>query len=166
MLNDLGNVRLVSSTDLTGDTLGQVCKPTVHPVLPEDTNTVAERRKVGRDHAKGAVNGPEKEENDEEVVRVPEALEVCATCFLRRCERDGHERDQHDVTAPARTSRKVGKDEAHESQVVRCGESCQVVPMGDRVNPGEEYDGPCDQLVESNVLVEWDHVVQGSATSH
>jgi hypothetical protein len=114
MLNDLGNVRLVSSSDLTRDALGQVRESTVHPVLPEDTDTIAEGRKIRRNHAEGAMDGPEEEENDEEVVRVPEALEVCATCLLRRCERDRHERDQHNVAAPSGTSGKVGKDEAHE----------------------------------------------------
>lgn len=56
MLNDLGNVRLVSSSDLTRNTLSEVCESTIHPVLPEDTDTVAKGRKVGRDHAEGTVD--------------------------------------------------------------------------------------------------------------
>jgi hypothetical protein len=166
MLNNLRDVRLVSSSNLAGDTLSQVRESTVHPVLPEDTNAVAERRKVGRDHAEGAVDRPEEEEDNEKVMGVPEALKVLPACLLRRCERNRHQSNQHNVAAPSRAGSKVGQDETHEPEVVRCGELGQVVPMCDCVNPGEEYDGPGDQLVESNVLVERDDVVQRRATSH
>ena len=166
MLDNLGNIRLVSSSYFTCNTFGQVRKSTVHPVLPEDTDAVAEGRKVRRDHAEGAVDRPEEEEDDEEVVGVPKALEVLSTCLLRRCERDRHQCNQHNVATPARTSSEVGQDETHEPEVVRCGELGQIVPMCDCVDPGEEYDGPGDQLVESNIFVEGDDVVQRRATSH
>jgi hypothetical protein len=159
MLNDLGNIRLVSSSDLTRNTLGQVRESTVHPVLPEDTDTVAEGRKVGRDHAEGSMNRPEEEENNEEMMGVPEAFEVCATRLLRSCQCNSHQREQHNITAPAGASSKVGQDEAHEPEVVRCREPSQIVPMRNCVDPGEEYNSPGDQLVESDVLVEWNHVV-------
>jgi hypothetical protein len=82
MLNNLGNVRLVPSSNFTRDTLSEIRESTIHPVLPKNTDTVAEGRKVRRDHAESAVDGPEQEKNDEEVVHVPEALEVVATRFL------------------------------------------------------------------------------------
>lgn len=107
MLDDLRDVRLVSSSYFTGDTFGQVGKSTVHPVLPEDTNTIAERCKVGLNHAEGSMNRPEDEEHNEQMVHVPEAFEVCATSLLRSCNRDRVERNQHDVTAPSGSSRKV-----------------------------------------------------------
>jgi hypothetical protein len=65
VLNDLGDICLVSPTYFSRDTLGQICKAAVHPVLPEDTDAIAERRKVGRNHTEGSVNGPEDEEDDE-----------------------------------------------------------------------------------------------------
>jgi hypothetical protein len=88
VLNDLGDVCLVSSTDLTRNTLTEVCESTVHPVLPEDTDTIAKGRKVGLDHAEGTVDGPEDEEDDEEVVSVPEALKVGSSRLLCGCECD------------------------------------------------------------------------------
>jgi hypothetical protein len=56
VLDDLGDVRLVASSDLTRDTLSQVRESTVHPVLPEDTDTIAERCKIRLDHAKGSMD--------------------------------------------------------------------------------------------------------------
>ena len=149
----------MSSPDFTRDTLSEVRKSTVHPVLPEDTDTVAERRKVGLNHAKGSVDGPEDEEDNEEVVHVPEAFKVCATSLFRCRECDGHQTDQHDITTPTGTSSKVGEDEAHESEVVDGREPGKIVPMGNGVDPGEEDNGPSDKLVKGDVLVKGDYVV-------
>lgn len=166
MLNDLGNVGLVSATNFTSDALAEVGKSTVHPVLPEHTDAVAKGRKVGLDHAEGAVNGPEDEEDDEQVVGVPEALKVRTPRLLRSCECDRHQSHEHDISTPARASREVGQDEAHESEVVTSSESGKVVPMRNGVDPGEEDDGPRDQLVESDVLVERNDIVERCSTSH
>jgi hypothetical protein len=166
MLNDLGNVRLVASSDLTRNTLTEVGESTVHPVLPENTDTIAEGCKVGLDHAEGTVNGPEDEEDDEEVMRVPEALKVGSACVLGSCESDCRQSDEHDVSTPARSSSKVGQDEAHESKVVTGREPGKVVPMSNGVEPGEEYDRPGNQLVEGDVLVERNYIVERCSTSH
>ena len=37
---------------------------------------------VGLNHAEDAVNGPEEEEDDEEMVSVPESLELFSACLL------------------------------------------------------------------------------------
>jgi hypothetical protein len=166
VVDDLGDVCLVASAHLTGNSLGQVCKSTVHPVLPEDTNTVAEGRKVGLNHAEGTVDGPEDEEYDEHVVRVPEALKVGTARLLGRREGNRHEREQHNVSTPSRAGGKVGEDESHEAQLVDGGKLGEVVPMGNGVDPGEEDNGPGDQLVEGDVLVEGDNVVQRRTTGH
>jgi hypothetical protein len=108
MLNDLGNVGLVPSSNFTSNALAKVRKSTVHPVFPEDTDTVAKGRKVGLDHAEGSVNRPEDEEDDEEVVGVPEALEVRTSSFLRCCKCDRHQSHKHDISTPTRSSREVG----------------------------------------------------------
>ena len=159
VVDDFGNIRFVSSTHLTRDTLGKVCKSAIHPVLPEDADAVAEGRKVRLNHAKGAVNGPENEENDEHVVRVPEAFKVCATRLLGCSDSDGHQCEKHHVAAPSGPCSKIGEDETHKSELVKCGESSQVVPVSNRVNPREEYNGPGNKLMECNVLIEWDDVV-------
>lgn len=82
MLDNLGNVCLVSATDFTGSTLGKISEPTVHPVLPEDTDTVTEGREVRLDHAEGTVNGPEDEEYNEQVMSVPESFELSPSRLL------------------------------------------------------------------------------------
>lgn len=108
MLNDLRDVRLVSSTDFARHSFSQICESTIHPVFPENTNAIAEGCKVGLDHAECAVDGPEDEEDDKEVMGVPEALKVGTARFLRRCERNRHKRKQHDISTPTRSSGEVG----------------------------------------------------------
>jgi hypothetical protein len=88
MLDDLGNVRLVSSANFACNALAEVSESTVHPVLPENTDAIAEGRKVGFDHAESSVDGPKDEEDDEEVVHVPKALKVCSSCLFRSRECD------------------------------------------------------------------------------
>lgn len=134
----------MSSTYFTCDALAEIRESSVHPVLPKDTDAIAERRKVGLDHAESSVDGPEDEKDDEEVVRVPEALEVCTSRFLCRRECDRHECHQHNISTPARASRKVGQNEAHESEVVARRESRKIVPVGNGVDPGEKDDRPRD----------------------
>lgn len=93
MLNDLRDIRLVSPSYFTRNALSQVRESTIHPILPEDTDTVAKWRKVGFDHAESTMDGPEDEEHDEEVMRVPEALKVRPSRLFRSGERDRHQRE-------------------------------------------------------------------------
>lgn len=93
------------------------------------------------------------------MVHVPETLEVCATSLFRRRERDGHQTEQHNVTTPTGTRCEVGQDETHESELVACREPGEIVPVSNRVDPGEENNGPSDELVEGDVLVEGNYVV-------
>lgn len=164
MLDDLGDICLVLPAHLACGSLGQVEEAAVHPVLPKVTDRVAVGRKVGTNHAEGSVDGPHDEEEDEEVVRVPEALIVCAARLLDGGENNGHQGDKHDVSRPSGSGDQVGEEEADEAQVVRGRETAQVDPVGDGVDPGEEDDGPGDKHVEGDVLVELDNAVQrGSA---
>jgi hypothetical protein len=63
MLNDLRNVRLVSSSDLAGDSLQQVDEASIHPVFPENTDSITEGCKIRLNHTEGSVDGPEDEED-------------------------------------------------------------------------------------------------------
>lgn len=92
-------------------------------------------------------------------MHVPETFKVCATSLFRCRERDSHQTDQHNVTTPTGTRRKVGQDEAHETQLIACREPGEIVPVSNGVNPGEEYNGPSHELVEGDVLVERNYVV-------
>lgn len=140
VLNDLGNVCLVSSSNLTGNALSQVREPTIHPVLPEDTNTVTEGREVRLNHTECSVDGPEDEEYDKKVMSVPETLEIGTSRLLCSCQGNSHQCDKHNITTPSGTCCKIGQNEAHEAELVDCGKLCEIVPMGDRVNPGKEDD--------------------------
>lgn len=166
MLNDLGNVRLVCASDLTSDSLRKISESTVHPVLPENTDTIAEGRKVGLDHAKRSMDGPENEEDDEQMMHVPKAFEVGTSSFLSSCERHRIQCDEHDISTPSRTCSKIGENKAHETEIVACRKTCKIVPVSNRVDPGKEYNGPCDQLVKGDVLVERNDVVKWCSTSH
>lgn len=70
VLNNLGDVCLVSPADLASNSLRKVDISSVHPVLPEDADGRgadghAEWRKVGLDHTECAMDRPEEEEDDE-----------------------------------------------------------------------------------------------------
>ena len=138
MLNDLGNVCLVSSSNLTGNTLTQVGKSPVHPIFPEDANTIAKGGKVGFDHAKSTMDGPEHKEDDEQVVGVPEPLELCSSWLLSSGPSHGRECDQHDISRPSRACGEIGKHEAHESKLVVYREDCQISPMRNGMQPREK----------------------------
>ena len=144
VLNDLGNVRLVSSTNLTRNTLAQVSKSAPHPVLPENTDTVAERRKVRLDHAEGSVDGPEEEEDGEEMMGVPEAFELGTSVLFGCCPSHGRECNQHDVSCPSGTCCEICEEEAHETELVSHCEHPQIPPMRNRVDPGKEEDRPAN----------------------
>ena len=166
MLDDLGHVRLVTPTNLTRCPLSKIGESTVHPVLPENTDAVAKRRKIRLDHTKGSVDGPENEEDDEQVVRVPESFELSSSRFLGCCPGHGGQGDQHDISTPSRPSSKVGDEESDEAELVDLGEYPQIPPMRNGVQPGEKDDGPPDQFVEGDVLVEGNDAVEWSPTGH
>ena len=167
VLDDLGDVRLVLAADLAGDALGEIGEAAVHPVLPEHADGLgadadAEGRKVRLDHAEGAVDRPEEEEDDEHVVRVPEALVVCAARLLDRGDHHARQRDQHDVASPTRAGDEVGQKPAVDAEVVLGCDLGKVVPVGNGVHPRPEEDGPCCCDMEGDVLVELDDAVQRS----
>jgi hypothetical protein len=83
MLNDFGDKSLVSSTDLSCKSFGQVGESSDHPVLIKHTNAVAMWFSVILDHAEFTMNRPEDEEDDEHVMGVPETFKVSFARLLR-----------------------------------------------------------------------------------
>lgn len=163
VLNNLGNVCLVLPAHFTCYSLGQVEETTVHPILPENTDGVAVGCKVRTNHTESSMDGPHNEEDDEEVMGIPETLVICTARLLNGGEDHGHQSNKHDITGPSGPSDQVGKEEADEAKVVGGRETAQVDPVSDGVDPGEEDDGPSNKLVEGDVLVELDDSVQRSA---
>lgn len=159
MLDDLRHVRSVAATHLPRKPLRQIDEPTEHPVLPENTDSRAKGRDIWSHHAEGTVDGPEDEEQDEEVVGVPESFVVGATRLLHGGQDHGGDDNDEDVAAPARTGLEVELRKALESNVVLRRELGNIVQMGDGVQPGEEEDRPRHELVEGDVLIELDDPV-------
>jgi len=77
---------------------------------PKDTNGVvrAVRRPVGLDHTEHAVELPVDEEDDEQMVRVPEALKVGPAPLLDRKPDYNPQGEPHDPSSDPRTGCEVG----------------------------------------------------------
>lgn len=97
VLDNLGNVRLVSSTNLPHHSFQQVDESAPHPILIEDTRTEAEGRCICLDHTECTMDGPENEEHDEEVMGVPEPLKVDPLEPVHGCDDHRHKCSEHDV---------------------------------------------------------------------
>lgn len=169
MLDNFGDVSLVTSAHLTGDTLCKIDKSTVHPVLPKDTNSLSPDRNtewsnIGLNHAERSVGGPEYKENHEHVVRVPESLVVGSACLLHTGDDHARQGDEHNVTCPARSRHQVSEQEAVDTKVVLGRNLGKVIPVSDGVNPAEEENGPGDSNVEGDVLVELNDAVERRLT--
>lgn len=160
MLYDLRHERLVSSSDLSKNALEEVHKAAIHPVFPEDAGAEAERCGVGLDHAESAMNRPEEEEDDEEVMDAPETLVVCPPRLVDRGEKHGHEGEEHDVARPARASHEVGLEEANEAQFLLCSELSKVVPVSYCMDPGEKDNRERHHFVKRDIVVKLDDAVQ------
>ena len=113
---------------------------------------------------------PVDEEDNEHMVRVPEALKVSPTSLLHRKPDNDSQGEPHDPSGDPRAGCEIGQQEDDEplfGGLCRLdSEVGKVEHVGDGVNDGPEDDGPGGSLVESDVLVEWDDVVQGSAAQH
>ena len=113
---------------------------------------------------------PVDEEDNKEMVRVPEALKVGPTPLLNRKPDHDSERKPHDPTGDTRASCEVCQQEDDEPLLGRVcrrnGEVCKVEHVGDGVNDGPEDDGPGGGLVEGDVLVEGNDVVQRRPAQH
>ena len=114
VLDNLADEGLVLSAHLTPPAFAEVEDSAKHPELPEHADTIAKRFTVGFDHAEGAVEGPEEEEDQEQVVRVPEPLEVGLFRLFEGRAGHGREADEHDIAGPAWAGHKVGLEPAGE----------------------------------------------------
>lgn len=83
MLNDFGDEGDMPSTNLPHDPLDQIYDRTVDPELPEDPDTITKWGRIRLDHAECAMDGPEDEEHNEQMVNAPESLEVCPSRLLQ-----------------------------------------------------------------------------------
>lgn len=112
---------------------------------------------------------PVEEEDEEQVVRVPEALEVRATGLLPGVPGHDDECSGHDPASDTGAGGEVREEEDDEA-LARCGgervgegELGEVDHVRGDVDEGEEADTPADGLVERDVLVERNVVVERRA---
>ncbi len=138
---------------------------------PEDPDGVpgAERRAVGLDHAEHTVELPADEEDDEEVVGIPEALKVVPAPLLHSKPDHNAEDDGHDPASEAGSGGKVGVEEGDELGATGLGIRVGHRELGeiDHVCPDVHGcagdDRPCRGLVKGDVLVERDDMIEGCA---
>lgn len=103
---------------------------------------------------------PVDEEDDEEVVRVPEPLEVRTAALLDREPHHDTEGGGHDPSSGTRAGNEVCGNECDDLLAGRLcvgvdhGELGEVDHVRDDVDDGEDDDGPGDGLVERDVLIE------------
>lgn len=121
MLDDLGDIRPVPATNLTHDPLGQVGNRAIDPVLVEAAVSGAERLEVCRNHAENAMDRPEHEEDDEQMVQIPEPLEIRTTGLLDGRTHHHHQCDQHDPAGPGRARQEARTEETNEALAILCG---------------------------------------------
>lgn len=139
VLNDLVDIRLMRTPDLAHDTLSKIGEASNEPPLIERAIPKAGGYGVQWDHAINSVDRPCNEEDNEEMVSVPESLIIRSTRLFDGCEEHSHDRDGQNVTCPARARQKVKLDKAQKACVVLRRELRNIVQMRDSVDPGEEH---------------------------
>ena len=110
---------------------------------------------------------PVDEEDDEEVVGVPEPLEVGTAALLNREPNHDTEGGGYNPASRTRASDEVGRNERKHLLASRLrirvnhGELSEVDHVRHDVDNGEDDDRPSDSLVERNVLIEGNERVEG-----
>lgn len=138
---------------------------------PKDTDGVprAVRRTVGFDHAEHTMELPADEEDDEEVVGIPEVFKVGPPPLLPSKEDYDAERSGHDPASGTGSSGEVGVEEGDELGATCLGvgvchrEFSEIDHVCPDVHGREENDRPCRGLVKGYVLVERDNMIEGRA---
>jgi len=170
MLDDFGDVGDMTRADFTEDTLIDEDDATRKPVAPKDTDGV-ERALVTRvrlDHAEHAVQLPADEEDDEQVMCVPELLEVARGTATLLPGKPNHnsEASGHDPTGDAGSRHKVSFEEDDAGARAAGGSSDRetqpgkVDHVGEGMDGGKEHNRPRSGNMEADVVVEWDDIVQ------
>jgi hypothetical protein len=110
---------------------------------------------------------PADEEDDEEVVRIPEILKLGPAALLRSKEDYDPKGGGHDPASDAGSGGEVGVQEGDNlgakglSVRVRNREAGEIDHMCPDVNGCEEDHRPCRSFVKGEVLVERDNMIEG-----
>lgn len=79
MFNHLADICLMFSTNFPHGSLAEIEQTPDHPELPENTNAITKRRAIRFNHAEGAVERPEEEKYEKEMVGIPKKKLVICT---------------------------------------------------------------------------------------
>jgi hypothetical protein len=133
---------------------------------PENANGIegAVWRAIRLDHAEHSVQLPADEEDDEQVVGIPKALEVRPASLFHGKEHHDTEGGCHDPASRTGARGEVGCQEGYDTTAGggRCdeGKFIEVDHVGKNVDDTANNNRPCRRLVEGDVFVEGDDVVQ------
>ena len=139
---------------------------------PKHTNHIPRtiRRPIRLNHAKHAMQLPANEKDEKEMMRVPKLFKALALALFHRVPDHDAEGKVHDPAGRAGSGGEVGRDEGDDALArvgrarVGHGEFGEIDHMCCDVNHGPKDDGPGGELVQVEVLVEWDEFVHWCAT--
>jgi hypothetical protein len=160
VLNDLGDVGTVTGANFTKDTLGNPDYTTDDPVTPENTNSVVRtvRRPIRLEHTEHSVELPVDEEDDEQVVGVPELFKVLSSLVLTSVPSHRSKRHPHKPTSDGWTRLNTNEQEVNHSLPSGSrrvnGNPYDIDDMGECVDKRPDNNGPSYCLMEGDVLVE------------
>lgn len=83
---------------------------------------------------------PEDQKNNEEMVCIPEPLEVSSSDSFKRHGGNQHQAGEHDISCPAWASGEADAEKTSEPHGVLSGKSGEIIPMSKSVKPRKEDD--------------------------
>lgn len=134
----------MSSPDLSHQPLEKIDSSTPNEVQVEGTITEIVWLGVRRNHTPDTVQCPEEEEDNKQMVRVPESFIVRPAGLLNGSKHHGHESNRDDPSCPGRAQKETNVKEAPETHATLGSQLGCIVQVGNRVNPCEEDNGPGD----------------------
>lgn len=112
---------------------------------------------------------PTNEVDNEEMMGIPESLEVSPSPLLHREEDNDSQGGYHDPPGCTGTREEIGTEEGNDplasrsSRSIGHGETVEVDHVGSDMNGRPDDHGPSGGFVESDVLIKGDDEIEGSA---
>ncbi len=164
MLNYLRYGRAISPIPFPHDSFGQVCDCSAEPVLPKDTKSYTRRRPVCLDHAERAMNGPQNEEQNKEVMYGPKNLEIRSAEAFQRGHSNDIQQEEHKMARQTGSCSKVREEESFNPFAAVYSVHEEATTISTTVYIGEEYQGPGRKLVERDDAVEVNDIIEKPST--
>lgn len=108
------------------------------------------------------MNRPEDEEDDGNVMSRPELLMLISSNPLYGGCSDKHQRYEHDMSRPARSSSENSKKKCFDTLVMYDCQMGEIDPVSNCMDKSEEDHKESQDLVEENLVATWQKVVEAS----